>query len=879
MLRAVKHPAPANSAELQANLGEVSSGETSAAPGELVFERVTDTPVPASGSPTSGKTYSWLDTKAEEGAEYVYRIELLGRNGQNVVMTTPEISPDPTGRPTSLNVGTGEISVATISEPLDVIPLQARTGETFSFAQGKDGMVGVTAFSSLPSSTRMLSPGSFRKKLKAPASASKGSIKPPIVVEEALRSVVLPAAAKVPDKPRVKFSINQAGIYRVTGQALVEAGIALSDLSPKRLKLTDALGQDAPIRLIGLEDGSFDADDSLEFWAEPIVNRYYAANAYWLAYDAKEGSCMAELTPRSGSAFEAASYPYQARLEGDDAYYAEPQQHAHWFFDTELMSPGSFEATVPVDHLVAAGQGKLRVGIQGLSGIAFGDPSHKRHKVALFVNGSPVGEYEWEGDTHVVLEYPLEASTLAEGNNTVIIEAPDEDGALEQFLLVDFIYLTYPRALAASEEGLVFESSAKPGRVRYTISDFPAPTGLVYGVRAGGTVVDYYGELAANGGQLSLLGRASREDSEPAKYVAIPQGSIRTPELKYVQPSTLKEGKIASYLIVAPAALHDALKDFAAHRKGLVVDLQDVYDAFGGGLPDPAALRAFLVSAASRGAKMALLVGDGHYDYRDFQNSGVAQAILPMMVSAPFGETASDAWFALPEGASTPVMAVGRWPVNTAPEVAVLIDKTLVYEGQSSRRQSLLIADDESIFRSVQDRMAERLEPLAPVRLNYGEYDAAMLREELFSEFNQGLGLLSYVGHGGVQLLSSAQLLKNEDVSLLNNAGSYPVMLVLGCLAGYYAHPVGLDSLAEVLLREPEKGIVATLSPSGQTSTVEQELLGGYWIERLREGDTLGQALLAAQRYVHANTVPEKARDVILTFNLLGDPALKLKLE
>jgi len=228
-----------------------------------------------------------------------------------------------------------------------------------------------------------------------------------------------------------------------------------------------------------------------------------------------------------------------------------------------------------------------------------------------------------------------------------------------------------------------------------------------------------------------------------------------------------------------------------------------------------------------------------------------------------------------------PKLAIGRWPVHPAEELAAVIAKTLAYEDRGALAGSVLMADDEPVFRATQDKLTQLMpHPDSVVRINYGDYDSVDSKQLFIDAINQGKGLAAYDGHGGIQLWSSARLFTNQDVELLNNTGRYPVLLALGCLSGYFAIPTGMDSLAEVLLLAPEKGVAAAISPTGLTSTVEQQVLAEAWVNALKDKHaTIGQALLEAQKIVAAQMPASQAQAVIQTFSLLGDPALKLDLQ
>jgi hypothetical protein len=102
-----------------------------------------------------------------------------------------------------------------------------------------------------------------------------------------------------------------------------------------------------------------------------------------------------------------------------------------------------------------------------------------------------------------------------------------------------------------------------------------------------------------------------------------------------------------------PAALAPALEPLVAQRRaaGLrvrVVELQAIYDDFGDGRPDPAAIQRFLNHTLTAWPAPApayvLLVGDGSYDPRGYQAPPPAAALPAYLrlVDPVIGETASD---------------------------------------------------------------------------------------------------------------------------------------------------------------------------------------------------------------------------------------------
>ncbi len=106
--------------------------------------------------------------------------------------------------------------------------------------------------------------------------------------------------------------------------------------------------------------------------------------------------------------------------------------------------------------------------------------------------------------------------------------------------------------------------------------------------------------------------------------------------------------------------------------------------------------------------------------------------------------------------------------------------------------------------------------------------------------------------------------------------GDRPFLLVnMTCLTGYFHHPQAA-SLAETLLRAPQGGAVAALVPTSESLPADQaaltEALYGQIVHPSVQ--TVGEAMWQAKRLMSLER--DGQRDVAATFNLLGDPALRL---
>ena len=110
----------------------------------------------------------------------------------------------------------------------------------------------------------------------------------------------------------------------------------------------------------------------------------------------------------------------------------------------------------------------------------------------------------------------------------------------------------------------------------------------------------------------------------------------------------------------------------------------------------------------------------------------------------------------------------------------------------------------------------------------------------------------------------------------LDNGDRLPIVVTMTCLTGLFTHPE-VNSLAEALLWQPQGGAVAVLAPTSLTLASDQSQLRSALAEALvdRRHGTLGSAVLAAWQAVPLDS--PGTRDVVATFLLFGDPALRLE--
>ncbi len=167
-----------------------------------------------------------------------------------------------------------------------------------------------------------------------------------------------------------------------------------------------------------------------------------------------------------------------------------------------------------------------------------------------------------------------------------------------------------------------------------------------------------------------------------------------------------------------------------------LVDVQQIYDEFGYGISGAAPIKDFLTYAYEHWLPPApsyvLLVGDGHYDPKDYSGIGRLSYIPPYlaMVDPGLGETAADnRYVSLVGEDNLPEMMLGRLAVNSSAEASAFINKIIAYEQSPIngdwQRQVLAVASASDLggdFPKILDlTLAQTVpEPFQATKIYYG---------------------------------------------------------------------------------------------------------------------------------------------------------------
>jgi hypothetical protein len=348
------------------------------------------------------------------------------------------------------------------------------------------------------------------------------------------------------------------------------------------------------------------------------------------------------------------------------------------------------------------------------------------------------------------------------------------------------------------------------------------------------------------------------------RYLVVSPEGVLSPRIARVVVSTLREAdNQADYLVIGPGEFLGAAEPLLERRRsqGLLsraVSFEEIASEFAHGQPSAEAIQAFLSYAYHSwerpSPRYVLLLGDATDDPRHYQSTSWASPLPALWAKTSYLWTVSDPGFAAVNGEDLlPDLAIGRLPATTREQAETLVSKLLAWEdsGQGLSGNAVLVADTPDqggdFEADVEDIRASFLPGRTTTTLKVSELGVAT-RPAILDSFDEGASLMSYVGHGGTAVWSSANVLSSWDTASLRAQSRQPLLLTMNCLNGYFVAP-NFDALSEALLKAEGRGVVAAFSPSGLSLDGPAHQYHRAVMAEITSGahERLGDALFAAQ--------------------------------
>lgn len=368
----------------------------------------------------------------------------------------------------------------------------------------------------------------------------------------------------------------------------------------------------------------------------------------------------------------------------------------------------------------------------------------------------------------------------------------------------------------------------------------------------------------------------------------------------------------ANFIIIRPEIFKDEAERLAnIHRNhdGLIthcISPQQLYNEFSSGSQDISAIRDFMRMLYKKGAfgserKYLLLFGDASFDYkhRIHGNTNMVPTYESQESLRETGSYVTDDYFGLlddGEGASASGdldVGIGRFPISTQAEAITAVNKIESYlqkkEGIMAdwRTSICFVADDRD--NNLHLKQAEGLIEIADtlhsgIGINKifldaykketvpGGYRYPDVNNKINQQMDEGALILNYTGHGGLIGWSDELVLDVPMINAFNNFENMPLIITATCEFSRYDNPE-FTSAGEYTFLNQKGGAIGLLTTTRLAYAHANYIVNGRIYHNLLSCDVEGNRPRLGD-LVRLSKIP--SNDNYLNFVLLGDPALTL---
>lgn len=738
----------------------------------------------------------------------------------------------------------------------------------------------------------------------------------------------------------VKISVPKEGVYQLTSSYLSSLGFK----DPSRVKLYGygGLMQDSVITYSG-DNPNYDdlqevplyreASGKLLFYANGVIrwrfvtgkwrhiNNPYSSRAYYFLTEGDSPKEMEQVASAvTGNTLRDVVVGHAVYEEDAYSWYSGGQQ----FFDSydfaygntktySLDAPNAVDSTAYVTIVFSASDNSATNVSVSLNSKSLGSLT------VPLLNNTQRGETGYKAR---MTEKTFTASGLNALGNTFRFTTTSGHAAR-----LDYIRVTYPMSLTLSDASLIFSDQEKSGTGNYVIHSANEATRVW---RIGTLQRDAQVLTGALSGSDYRVSLPNVKDL----YVAVnTNASFPQPTfVSNVENQNLHASQSFDMVILIPESgkLQEQAERLAEFHKShdnlrvKVVRADQVYNEFSSGTPDAMAYRRYMKMLYDRAAteadmpKYLLLMGDAAWDNRMITQAWKSYDAKDYLLCYESWNSINeidcymtDDFFGyLDDGEGKTLttekidLAIGRFPVTTASEAKVMVDKVIQYVGNSNtgawKNRVCIMGDDDDDNNSLMsdaEEVAARIESKYPAydikRVYWDAYERVssatgntypQVTEVLKNLIKQGVLIMNYTGHGSPSLISHEKVLTLSDFQT-GKTNYLPLWISASCeIAPFDSQE---ETIGEEAVLNPNGGAIAFMSSTRSVYSTRNKYLNKYYMDYVLGCDadgnrySIGEALLRSKIALVTTTTGSDSymtdRTINkLKYNILGDPALVL---
>lgn len=715
-----------------------------------------------------------------------------------------------------------------------------------------------------------------------------------------------------------RIEVKEDGIYKLDKNYLQNAGINVNSIDPRTIKIYGNGGQELPydnliqvtddlaelkILVEGENDGIFDNNDYILFYGnspnwwtyDPVtkkfyhsINHYTVSNYYWITYGGSNGRRISVTNSiNNGNLPPAQSFK--------DMFFDEPEINnlgstGMLWLSQRIGIGESFSFSKTLNGLVNGSlvNFKFRMGNASSNTAVLefkdGNNYHQFHTLDANLGG---------GFIHINPTNIIDGYNINSGNTfnlSAYINPQYNSGSVD--IYYDYLEVFYNRSFnSAFNNVLHFYALDTIDVVEYQVSTFNTSDVKIFDVTEFNNV-GLINPISFNSGIVrfqdinSTLGILKN-------YYVIGGNNFKTPVSisSRIANQNLHGGYTegADFIIISPPEFLSAANELKNYRespgvnhpdylKTFVINVNEIYNEFGGGLPDPVSMRNFLKYAFNFWQKKPVYVlffGDGSYDFKNIYNLTLRNFLPPIeknsdyndeITSYPSDDFICDINSSSPVPQATlPDFYTGRLNLNYLSDANLAVQKIKRYESRDNfgiwKKKIMYVADDGWTTENNQGQEnnihTQQCEDIAEVftpkdfekeKIYIVTYPAVITPQgrrkpganvDIIKGWNEGRLVINYVGHGSTDLWAHEHVfVRDESVPQLTNRSKLPLVTIASCDLLRWDDPFSICAGEQLVLIETGAiGVVGANRPVYATNNAEFN--NKLWDSYMYEKDTL----------------------------------------
>ena len=734
-----------------------------------------------------------------------------------------------------------------------------------------------------------------------------------------------------------KFSVDTTGVFKIDKNLLQRIGVSTNGLNPKNIQIfgnggnllpvlnsdfrNEDLQQNA-IYIKGEEDGSFDANDFILFYAKGphdwVIdsanstakhrqNIYSDKAYYFITVGNSVGKRISLKATNTNSATT------QISSFDDFIFYEKEEVNLlgagnQWFFKDNFNIENTQKFIIPFPNALANQNISVRTRGVGNSVVS--------STMAVKVNSQDLYTISYSAASGALTKAFASERTASVNNSLDAINVEityNNNGNPSANAYLDFIEIVGKKELTVNSSQFSFRSFNQfnaSGTVEYQIknannifqiwdvSDFLSPKII---------------NNEATGADFNFkdIGGVLKE------YIILSQSNFYIPETinnAKVANQNLHALKDINYLVITSSELvleAQRLADYHLTNSGLttkVIVLEEIYNEFSSGSKDITGIRDFIKhlyvtsSSEEKKLKYVCFFGDASYDYKDriTGNNNIVPVKLSDISFNLAESYVTDDFFVMldsNEGTMLPAHTLNvvssRIPVTGVSQAKDVVDKILSYYSKNSigdwRNTITLLADDidDDFDIPIQigvESIADEITANKPIFNISKIYADAYVQENssggerypevkkaITNAIEKGTLVFDYFGHGGEDGFASERILEKPQIQEFNNPNTLPLLITVTCDFSRFDNPNRITA-GELTLWNKNGGAASMITTTREvfisTGQNFNESLIRILLEFNGEDLTIAESLTKTK-----NSFPSFQKFFIYSF---GDPAMKL---